>query len=169
MSKDKNSIVIDDGTREVSLVNKFGKLICKVHFRPADYSIIDRYRALMENLESLIEPLKSLALRNDGTTAFDEDWQTLKGVETVLKDKINELFDMDEADEIFAKRNPFSSVNGTFYCVIVLNALQDVVAKAVEEEAKKSEQRMSKYLDDIEPTKPATEGTADAGATTEKS
>lgn len=34
--------VVDDGTREIPLVNKFGKLICKVYMRPADMSILDR-------------------------------------------------------------------------------------------------------------------------------
>ena len=163
----KSSVVIDDGTREIRLVNKFGKEICKIHIRPADFSIIDRYNAMMMDFDTLIEPLKALSLSNDGTVEFEQDWQTLKMVENTLKDRINELFDMDEADAIFAKRNPFSSINGTFYCVQVLNALQQMVAEAVEEEAKKSEQRMSKYLDDIEPT-PATEGTEDAGAVAEK-
>lgn len=176
MSKDKNinknTITIDDGTREISLVNPFGKLICKIHIRPADFSIIDRYNALMMDFDALIEPLKSLTLKNDGTTAFEKDWQVLKRVEDTLKDRINKLFDMDEADDIFANRNPFSSVNGSFFCVQVLNALQELVAKAVEEETQKSEQRMSKYLDDIDldsmKSKPAAEESVNAGTTTEK-
>ena len=168
MAKDKtvnkNTVVIDDGTREITLVNKFGALICKIHIRPADFSIIDRYNQMMMDFDSMIEPLKSLSLKNDGTAAFEKDWLTLKRVEDVLKDRNNDLFDMNEADAIFARRNPFSSVGGTFYCVQVLNALQEMVANAVEEETKKSEQRMSKYLDDIGP-KPATEESVDVGTT----
>lgn len=174
MSKDKitpinkYAAVVDDGTREIPLMNKFGKLICKIHFRPADISIIDRYNAMMIDFDALVEPLKNLSLNSDGTATFEKDWLVVKQVENALKDRINALFDMDDADEIFAKRNPFSSVGGKFYCLHVLNALQGVITEAVEEEAKLSQQRMSKYLSDIEPTTPATEETANAGATTDK-
>ena len=99
--------VIDDGTREIPLVNKFGKPICKVYIRPADFSIVDRYKALMKDFDRVVQPLAELSIRNDGTAEFEEDWKVLKEVEANLKQKINELFDMHEADEIFAKRNPF--------------------------------------------------------------
>lgn len=168
-STNKPVVVVDDGTREYPLVNTFGKLICKIHFRPADFSIIDRYNAMMTDFDKLVEPLKDLSLRNDGTAAFEQDWLTLKQVENELKDKINWLFDMDEADEIFANRNPFSSVGGKFFCLNVLNALQSVVNAAVEEETRLSKQRMAKYLEDIEPVKPATEEKTDAGAASDKS
>lgn len=174
MSKDKITpinkavVVVDDGTREIPLVNKYGKLICKIHFRPADFSIIDRYNAMMLDFDALVEPLKNLSLNSDGTATFDKDWQTLKQVENELKDKINALFDMDEADEIFANRNPFSFVGGVFFCLHVLKALQSVIVDAVEEEAKLSQQRMSTYLNDLEPSKPTTEGAGNAGAATDK-
>ena len=163
-------VVVDDGTREYPLVNKYGKEICRIHFRPADFSIIDRYNAMMQDFDQLVEPLKNLSLKNDGTAAFESDWQVLKQVENNLKEKINELFDMDEADAIFATRNPFSSVGGRFFCLNVLNALQTVVQEAVEEEARLSNQRMSKYLSDLEPAvEPATEEQTDAGAVTKRS
>lgn len=165
----KSVVVVDDGTREYPIVNKYGKEICRIHFRPADFSIIDRYNALMVSFDQLVEPLKGLSLNSDGTAAFDQDWQVLKQVEGRLKDKFNELFDMDEADEIFATRNPFSSVGGRFFCLNVLNALQTVVTTAVEEEAKLSQQRMAKYLADIESEKPAAEESTDAGAAAKKS
>lgn len=154
--------IVDDGTREIPLVNKFGKTICTVYMRPADFSIIDRYNALMKDFESVVKPLTDLTLRNDGTAEFEQDWQVLKEVETTLKQKINELFDIDEADEIFAKRNPFSSVGGEFFCMKVLNALGGVIAEAIEEEANLSHKRMDRYLQDVEPG-----GAENAGAVTE--
>ena len=154
--------IVDDGTREIPLVNKFGKTICTVYMRPADFSIIDRYNALMKDFESVVKPLTDLTLRNDGTAEFEQDWQVLKEVEATLKQKINGLFDIDEADEIFAKRNPFSSVGGEFFCMKVLNALGGVIAEAIEEEAKLSHKRMDRYLQDVEPGE-----VEDAGAVTE--
>lgn len=50
--------IVDDGTREIPLYNKFGRLICNVYIRPADFSIVDRYNTLMRDFASVVEPLK---------------------------------------------------------------------------------------------------------------
>lgn len=159
--------VIDDGTREIPLVNKFGKLICNIYIRPADLSILDRYNQLAADFKSIVEPLKALDIKNDGTATFDDDWQVLKSVEDELKRRVNALFDMDEADDIFAKRSPFSSVGGKFFCESVIEVIGDIIVEAVEDEMKLSKQRTDKYLSDIQPTTPEVSGddravTADA-------
>ena len=153
--------VVNDGTREIPLVNKFGKLICNVYLRPSDFSILDRYEALMSDFADIVKPLEGLDIKNDGTAAFDEGWAALKQVEGELKRRINALFDMEEADDIFAKRNPFSSVGGEFFCTRVLYALGAVIEQAVKEEADLSRQRMAKYLKDHGKVN------ADAGTTAE--
>lgn len=144
--------IVDDGTREIPIVNKFGKLICNIYIRPADISILDRYNQLTADFSEIVEPLKKLSIKNDGTAAFEEDWAVLKSVEGELKKRINALFDMDEADEIFAKRSPFSSVGGRFFCENVLEAIGGVIAEAVEDEMEMSKRRTDKYLSDIQPT-----------------
>ena len=159
--------VIDDGTREVPIVNKFGKLVCNVYFRPADLSIIDRYNNMIKSFDSIVKPLETLEIRNDGTAAFEKDWEILKKVELDLKQKFDELFDMEEADEIFAKRNPFSSVHGHFFAEVVLTALGEVINKAIDEESKLSAQRTDKYLSDLTPESP--EVHEDAGDATTNS
>lgn len=159
--------VIDDGTREVPIVNKFGKLVCNVYFRPADLSIIDRYNNMIKSFDSIVKPLETLEIRNDGTAAFEKDWEILKKVELDLKQKFDALFDMEEADEIFAKRNPFSSVHGHFFAEVVLTALGEVINKAIDEESKLSAQRTDKYLSDLTPESP--EVHEDAGDATTNS
>lgn len=143
--------IIDDGTREIPLVNKFGKLICNIYIRPADLSILDRYKQLTTDFQTIVEPLKDINIGNDGTASFEEDWKILKAVEAEMKQRINALFDMDEADEIFAKRNPFSSVGGKFFCESVIETIGNLIADAVEEEMELSRKRTEKYLDDIQP------------------
>ena len=146
--------VIDDGTRKIPLVNTFGKLICHIYIRPADLSILDRYKQLNTDFKDIIEPLKGMSLKNDGTADFDADWQVLKSVENELKRRINALFDMEEADEIFAKRNPFSSVGGKFFCESVIEAIGSIIVQAVEDEMAQSKHRTDKYLSDLQPTAP---------------
>lgn len=141
--------VIDDGTREIPLYNKFNKLICNIYIRPADFSIVDRYNKLVKEIPEITKPLESISIKNDGTPEFDAEWEIIKQAEKTLKDKINELFDMDEADDIFAKRNPFSSVGGEFFALRVINGIQSIISEAIEEEAKASKKRMSKYLKKI--------------------
>lgn len=142
-------MVIDDGTKEVRLVNTFGKEICKIYIRPTDLSILDRYKALMGDFEDIVKPLADLDLKNDGTASIDEDWPKLKQVEDELKRRLNALFDMEEADAIFAKRSPFASVGGKFFVQHVLDALGGVIEQALAEEAKAAEARTSKYLKDL--------------------
>lgn len=151
--------VVDDGTREIPLVNKFDKLICNIYIRPADFSIIDRYNDLKDRIESIVAPLKELSLNNDGTATFEKDWEVLKKVEEDVKREFDALFDMEEADEIFAKRNPFSSVHGQFFALRVFEALGGILEQAIAEEAALSQKRVAKYLTQSE----STEGVKDAG------
>lgn len=143
-------IVVDDGTREIPLVNKFGKLICKVYIRPGDYAIIDRYNDMVKGLDEMVGPLKNISIKNDGTATFEEDWEVIKAVEADLKNRINTLFDMDEADEIFKVRSPFASVGGEFFCTRVIQAFGALIADAIQSEAAASEEKYSKYLSDMQ-------------------
>lgn len=142
--------VVDDGTKEIPIVNKFGKLICNIYLRPGDYAIVDRFKNLQANIAEILEPLKNISLKNDGSASFDEDWEKLKEVENHLKQEINYLFDMEEADEIFAKRSPFSSVGGNFFVENVIEAIGNIIAETIEEEARLSQKRTDKYLADLE-------------------
>ncbi len=157
--------IIDDGTREIPLMNKFGKLICNIYIRPADLSILDRYQQLSTDFKTIVEPLKNIEIGSNGTVSFEEDWKIVKEVEAELKQRINALFDMDEADDIFAKRNPFSSVGGKFFCESVIEVIGNLIADAVEEEMELSRQRTEKYLDDVKPEVNGDDRTVTADAT----
>lgn len=157
--------IIDDGTREIPLMNKFGKLICNIYIRPADLSILDRYQQLSTDFKTIVEPLKNIEIGSDGTVSFEEEWKIVKEVEAELKQRINALFDMDEADDIFAKRNPFSSVGGKFFCESVIEVIGNLIADAVEEEMELSRQRTEKYLDDVKPEVNGDDRTVTADAT----
>lgn len=153
----KRKLVIDDGTRELILENQYGQEICKLHIRAGDYSILDRYNDMIKTLPEIIKPLENLDIKNDGTSDFDEEWKTIKGIEETLINKLSEFFDTDEIKLVFQKRHAFSSVGGNFFVENVLNALGEEMANAIAEETKASTKRMSKYLSDL--------GDTDAGKT----
>lgn len=155
MDQATRHVVIDDGTKEIVLENNFGQQICKVHFRPADFSILDRLKTLQADFASIVEPLKSMDIKNDGTATTDADWDKVKAVEDELKKRINALFDMDDADQIFATRNAFSSVGGKFFVQHVLDGLAGVIEQTMAEELKASAQKVKKYLKPLPKKSPA--------------
>lgn len=148
-NNDMYNVSFDDGTREITLRNLYGKVICQVHFRPADYSILDRLSRLREDMPEIIKPIIDMDINPDGTAVFEKDWARMKAVEAEVINRMNELFDMDEAAEIFKKRYAFSSIDGQFYCYKVLEILGDMIVSAVEDEMQKSKARMDKYLKDV--------------------
>lgn len=162
--KASNAFSLDDGTKEITVVNPYGQVICKLHFRPGDVSIYDRYKALMDDLDSIMQPMADIGVNNDGTANSDAEWAVLKQVEDEIKKRINALLDSNDADGLFATRSPFSSVNGVFYVENVLTVLGKIIAQTIAEESKMSQDRVKKHLADL-----GKDVTVDAGATTDKS
>ena len=143
-----DKIVIDDGTREIPILNKFGQEICKIYLRPTDWSILDRYKAFMASFDDVVKPLEDVGVNADGTAQFEKDWDVIKSVETEIKKRIDALLDTRCADQIFATRNAFSIIGGKFFCEIILEAIGEVISRSINEETKASAKRMNKYLSD---------------------
>ena len=161
----RNVFTVDDGTREVTLVNTFGKVICRIHFRTGEIAIMDRFNALTHDLPEMLKPLQQVDIKADGTAAdADKGWAVIKKVEGMLKQRINALLDMDEADEIFKTRSPFSSVGGVFFVERVLDAIGDAITAQIKEETALSQARIAEYTDDVTGNN---EVKGDAGTTAE--
>lgn len=158
MGDTMKKVIIDDGTREIPIVNQFDQPICKIYLRPADLSILDRYETVMKDLPNVVKPLEALNIEANGEAAYEADRAIMKKVEKDLYGRINALFDIEEAEQIFAKRNPFSSVGGEFFVIRVLQAVGDVIRDAMEEELALSSKRMSKYVEDDRATAEVSDG-----------
>lgn len=141
-------LVVDDGTRAYTIENENGEVICTIHFRPADTSIMDRYNALVEDFDELIKPL---AEAGDGDS--EANLSVYKAVEAELIDRLNKFLDSKDAGNIFKTRAPLAPVNGTFFYLNVLQGLAGIITDAIKEEHQKSIDRISGYLEDIEEAK----------------
>lgn len=159
--------VIDDGTQAIPIENKFGKKICTIYIRPGDLSIIDRYKKVIADMPAIVKPLEDLSIASDGTTKAEDEWDVIKQVEAKLYELLNFLFDMDEAEDIFATRNPFSSIHGRFFCELVIEAIGGIIEQTIEQEAKQSRARTEKYLDDLNSAKAQPEVDADVRESTD--
>ena len=141
-----NKIVVDDGTKEVEIANKYGKVFCRVHFRPADFALLDRLNNLRQEAAEIIKPLQSIGVKPDGTADTEEEWRIINDVESKVKEKFAQVFDMDDADAIFEKRHAFSIIGGEFFITLLIEQISQYIAKAIEAEAKESRKRINKYL-----------------------
>ena len=151
MSDKRNNIfTLDDGTREIIVQNNFGEEICKLHIRSGDLSIMDRYKKLMEEYPEIVKPLSDLHVEDDGSSDISAEWEIIKGVEAKLIEKIDYVFGMKDAKKLFASRNAFSGIGGSFYIEKVLAMLGNVVAQTIDEEGEKTRKRLEKYTKDLE-------------------
>lgn len=139
-------IIIDDGTREIPIYNQFDECICTIRIRPADISIMDRFKAMQDNLPAIFEPLNSIDIAADGTAETPAGWDVLKQVEAGLLEQLNTLLDTTTAADIFRTRNPFSAVGGKFFCEHVITALGELIASAIAEETAQAQRKVEKYL-----------------------
>ncbi len=139
---------IDDGTREYTLVNQYGQEICRLHFRPNDISLYDRYLAMRDKFTEIVKPLEQIGINADGTASAEEGLAILKEAETAFRAQLRELLDSDDADAAFEKRNPFSSVGGRFFCAIVTDAIGKMIEAAYAEEAKATAEKTAQYIEE---------------------
>ena len=141
-------IIIDDGTRAYEIVNKFGKIICVLHFRPGDISIAERYREMREDFGNIVKPLSELDINADGTSEDDAAMNALHEADLALRKALAKLLDSSDAEDIFKDRNPFSSVSGRFFCENVIDAIGGIVEEVMAEEAEASRKRTAKYIEE---------------------
>lgn len=145
-TEDKNDvmqIVIDDGTRRVPITNIHGDEVGVFYFKPTDIGIIERYNRMAETFDAITEPLE--ALKDDDSDSEEVQLAVLKEAENRLTAAVNELFGGDAASAFFGKMNPFSPVDGMFYCENVLQAVGKFISAQFDTETKKMSARVEKY------------------------
>ena len=151
MAEDKDlmmNIVVDDGSRRVPILNKSGEEIGAFTFHPTDLGIIERYNDMASGFDAIVEPLQAL----EATEGADVDLTNPTYIDALgeasrrLYEAVNVLLGSDDAAEaFFGKLNPFSPVDGDFYCTQVLNALGQYIGRVFETETAKFSAKAAKY------------------------
>ena len=115
--KNVGGIVVEDGSVQESIRNKYGEEIGVFFFHPTDVGIIERYNKVAEDFDKITAPLEKLNIQTDGTVD-DENEAEVKAMQEAterLYDACNYLFGGNMAEAFFGKMHPFSPVNGRFY------------------------------------------------------
>lgn len=140
-------IVVDDGRRRVPIVNQDGKEIGEFYFMPTDVGIIQRVRNMQDEFANITKPLENVNINADGTTDESDDAQVaiLHEAEERLYSALNKVLNADVAGAFFSDINPFSPVNGGFYCTNVIAGITQFVNKAFDKELKTRSKNIEKY------------------------
>ena len=141
------SITVDDGYKRVPINNTNGDEIGVFFFNPTDIGIIQRYNKLAGTFDAITEPPEALEGEDDadGDEFTARHLEALEEAEKRLYAAVNELFGGDFAGAFFGKVNPFSPVNGSFYCEEALRAVGAFISQQFDAETAKFAERISKY------------------------
>lgn len=144
-----NEIVVDDGFIRVPVKNNYGDEIGVFYFNPTDVGIIKRFDEVRDRFSTVVEPLSNVNINADGTGEDAADVAQLQEAENRLYDLCDYLFGGNMSKAFFGKVNPFSPINGSFYCENALNMVATFVSKRFEKEVKKINSRVEKYTHGI--------------------
>ena len=147
MPQGVNEIVVDDGSVRVPIKNRQGEEIGVFYFRPTDVGMIDRYNALADEFDKIVEPLESVNIGADGTVdeTNNAEFSALKEAENRLYDACDKLFGGNMSEAFFGSMHPFSPIGGRFYCENVLEAVGNYISRQFAREVKKVDSRVLKY------------------------
>lgn len=140
-------IVIDDGSVEVPIKNKRGEQIGVFYFRPTDIGIVDRFNQMAGKFDEITAPLENVNIKPDGTADENEQAETeaLREAEQRLYEACDYIFGGNMSEAFFGSMNPFSPVNGRFYCENALEAVGNYIGAQFNQETEKVSKRVQRY------------------------
>ena len=143
------NIIVDDGSRRVPIMNKNGEEIGAFTFHPSDLSIIERYNRMANGFDDIVAPLTALEAGADAEIDLSDPKyaEAISEASGRMLAAVDELLGSDGAGAaFFGRMNPFSPVDGDFYCTGVLNALGTYIGQVFEAETAKFSAKAQKYV-----------------------
>lgn len=148
-NKKAMEIIIDDGSLWVPIKNKQGEEIGVFKFRPTDIAIIKRFNDISKKFPDIVEPLNDVNINEDGTADIDDmqAMEVLEKAEKQIYEACDYLFGGNMSEAFFGKMNPFSPINGSFYCELAFNAVGQFITQQFSKETQKINKNLTKYTD----------------------
>ena len=140
------SISVDDGMREIPIMNKIGRQIGTFYFRPTDVGIIDRYNEAITKIPDIFKPLENININPEGEANTDSEMVVLKEAEEKLFEVCNYLFNGNLSEAFFGEMHPFSPLEGgIFYCENALESVGNFISAQFKKNVQSVEKRVSRY------------------------
>ena len=143
-----NNLVFDDGFKEYTLNGDKNRVI---RVNPSDPNLIQRYRDAMKNINDAQAQIKDdIELDKNGKVVAADDFDvaadTLKEVDTIIRDNLNHLFNADVYDAVFGLQSPFCVVGkGEYLFEAFMASIKPIIEESSKAANKASEKRTRKY------------------------
>lgn len=139
------SLNFNDGFKEFMINNDPDRVI---RFNPADFSILERFQEASERITSAQEDTaEGIEVKADGTvdSELDEAVEMIAGINKLIKDQVDYIFDSKVSDIAFGNQSPLSMVKGAPLFERFIEAAQKHIEKEIMAEQKASQKRIEKY------------------------
>lgn len=148
LEQNANSIIVDDGSVRVPILNKQGEEMGVFYFRPTDIGLVDRFNRIADEIGQITEPLQNVNISSEGTVdqKNEAEFTALKEAERRLYDACDVLFGGNMSEAFFGKMHPFSPVGGRFYCENALEAVGNYISRQFARETNRINSRVDKYV-----------------------
>lgn len=140
-----SSIKINTGVKTYDLEDENGNVLGQIHINPGDLSLYERANKARHNILDYVSKLNDI---NTDELSDEAMYSMLNDLDVTIRNEIDNLVGAGVSDMVF-KGSCLNTVNGITAVENFLSAIIPIIQHEVSEEAKKSEKRMSKYLDDI--------------------
>lgn len=143
------SLNFDEGLKSFAINGDESRVI---RFNPADPDMMTRYYKAMQKVkEAQNSLLTDINLDDNGEVSKEKQFSAasreLEEMNGIIRESLNQMFNADVYDVVFAGQSPFCIVRGGKYLFeAFLESLQPVLDKEIKAYQRASEKRMSKYL-----------------------
>ena len=145
-------IEVDDGRIAIPIFNKLDQQIGTFMFNPTDFNIVTRYNEFVDKFDNVVAPLAEVDTTEiaegeseENTDSRDKTLEALQEATNRLYEACDILFDGNYSAAFFGSVNPFSPIDGRFYCQNALESVGDFIAKQFDKETKKMNTRIDRY------------------------
>lgn len=136
------SIKIATGLKTYDIEDENGNVRGQISFNPSDTNIIKRATEVQKVIDKCINNAKNLDVKNE-----EEFVNEVNKIDNTIREQVNYLFDCEDvSDIVFGKQNVLSTLNGKTFVERFLEAFIPIIKKEFENEQKKSQERVNKYV-----------------------
>lgn len=137
----------DDGCQSFTINGDKERVI---RFNPGDVNLIKRCNTALKNIMAAKEGIPDIALDPDGNMerdGLDLAASALQGIDDVIRENVNTMFDGDVYDTVFGGQSPFCIVGkeGKYLFEAFMDSVIPFIQAAAKEAREASAARVDKY------------------------
>lgn len=130
------SLNFNEGYKEFCINGDESRVI---RFNPTDFGIKERIEESERRIKSRAEKMQGENSKNIESRMTE-----------IVKEALNHIFNADVYDTIFGLQNPISLADGKMLVEHVIEGIKDIITPYLEEERKKIDEKINKYVSEVE-------------------